>query len=76
VLEARPDFADARYLLGKILLAQGATAEAIAQLEAATRLAPDEANAHYQLARAYTSLGRAEDAQREFEVFRQIKARR
>jgi len=76
VLRAQPDFADARYLLGKILLLQGETAEAVEHLEAAARLAPEEANTHYQLGRAYTKLGRTEDAQRQFEIFRQIKAKR
>ena len=76
VLQAKPDFAEARYLLGKILLAQGATAEAIEHLEAAARLTPEEANTHYQLGRAYTRVGRAEEAQQQFEISRQIKARR
>ena len=76
ILRSKPDFADARYLLGRILLAQGATQEAVEHLEAATRLAPDDANAHYQLGRAYTKLGRTEEAERQFEIFRQIKAKR
>jgi tetratricopeptide (TPR) repeat protein len=76
VLQAKPDFPEARYLLGKILLAQGATVEAIAHLEAAARLAPEEANTHYQLGRAYTRAGRADEAQQQFEIARQIKARR
>jgi tetratricopeptide (TPR) repeat protein len=76
VLQSKPDFADARYLLGKILLAEGATAEAVEHLEAAARLAPESANTHYQLGRAYTKLGRTEQAQQQFEVFRQIKAKR
>ena len=62
--------------LGKILLAQGSTAEAIEHLEAATRLTPGEANTHYQLGRAYTRVGRAEEAQQQFEISRQIKAKR
>jgi tetratricopeptide (TPR) repeat protein len=76
VLQAKPDFAEARYLLGKILLAQGATAEAIENLEAAARLAPGEANTHYQLGRAYTRVGRTDEAQQQFEISRQIKAKR
>jgi tetratricopeptide (TPR) repeat protein len=76
VLRAKPDFAEARYLLGKILLAQGSTAEAIEHLEAAARLAPGEANNHYQLGRAYTRAGRVDEAQQQFEISRQIKARR
>jgi tetratricopeptide (TPR) repeat protein len=76
ILRSKPDSTDARYMLGRILLAEGATAEAVEHLEAATRLAPQDANAHYQLGRAYTKLGRTEEAERQFEIFRQIKAKR
>jgi tetratricopeptide (TPR) repeat protein len=75
-LALKPDFADSRYLLGKILLAQGDAAAALSHLEAAVRLAPGDANIHYQLGRAYQRLGRVEESQKEFEVFRQIKAKR
>ena len=76
VLSARPGFADARYLAGKILLEKDAPAEAVEQLEAAARLAPDEANVHYQLAQAYQKLGRADAARKEFETVRQLKDKR
>ena len=76
VLQAKPDFAEARYLLGKILLAQGSTAEAIEHLEAAARLAPEDANAHYQLGRAYTRAGPRRRGPAAVRDLRQIKARR
>jgi tetratricopeptide (TPR) repeat protein len=76
VLKAKPDFADARYLLGKILLSRGAAPEAVEHLEAAARLAPEDANIHYQLGQAYQKLGRPDEAQRQFEIFRQIKDKR
>jgi tetratricopeptide (TPR) repeat protein len=76
VLKAKPDQADARYLLGKVLLAQGAAADAVTELETAARLAPEDPAHHYQLGRAYQALGRTEEAERQFEVFRQLKARR
>ena len=76
VLKARPDFAQGRYLFGKILLAQGAAEQAAEQLEAALRVAPKDANIHYQLGRAYQSLGREEAARKEFEVFQQLKDQR
>lgn len=76
LVRAKPDFADARYLLGRILLAQGAVAEAVEHLEAALRVAPEDANVHYQLGKAYQRLGRTADAERQFEVFRQLKAKR
>ena len=55
-----PNYADARYLFGKILLARGDADEALGHLEAAARIAPDDANIHYQLGQAYQRLGRAE----------------
>ena len=76
VLKTRPGFADARYLVGKILLAQGAAGEAVEHLEAAVRLAPKDANIHYQLAQAYQKLGRVDEAQKEFEIFRDLKDKR
>ncbi len=74
VLQARPGFADARYELGKILLAQGDAQEAVEHLEASVRLAPQDANCHYQLGRAYQKLGRTSEAQKEFDLFRDLKA--
>jgi tetratricopeptide (TPR) repeat protein len=76
LLRANPEAADARYLLGKILLAQGAAAEAAEHLEAAARLSPEDANVHYQLGQAYLRLGRKEPAEREFETFQALKAKR
>jgi Flp pilus assembly protein TadD len=76
VLRERPDHADARYLLGKILLAQGKATDAVDQLETAVRLAPEDANIHYQLAQAYQKLGRAEQAERQFARYRELKDRR
>jgi Flp pilus assembly protein TadD len=73
VLESRPEFAAARYLTGKILLSRGAQAEAATHLEIAARLAPDDANIHFQLARAYEQLGRAELARQEFATYQQLK---
>ena len=76
VLKAKPDYADARYVLGKILLARGEAGPAAEHLEAAARLAPEDANIHYQLGQAYQKLGRTDEAQQQFEIFRQIKEKR
>src|SRR4029453_5626236 len=76
VLKAKPDLADARYLLGKILLGQGAASEAAVELEAAAKLNPDDPAVHYQLRQAYQKLGRTDAAQQQFERFRELKARR
>ena len=76
VLRSKPDFADARYLVGKILLARGApgeVVEAAAHLEVAARLAPEDANVRYQLARAYEKLGRADRSEEEFAKYRELK---
>jgi tetratricopeptide (TPR) repeat protein len=76
VLQAQPDFPNARYLLGKMLLAQGAPSEAEGHLEAAARLAPEDANVAYQLWKAYQTLGRAELARQQFELYRRLKDER
>ena len=73
MLKVRPDYAGARYLMGKILLAQGAAADAVEQLQAAVRLAPEDADAHYQLGQAYQKTGRADLAEAQFAQFRQLK---
>ena len=73
VLKLRPEFADARYLLGKILLADGAAEEAVQHLEVAARVAPQDFNIHYQLGQAYQKLGRSDLAQREFDLYRELK---
>jgi Flp pilus assembly protein TadD len=72
----KPDFAVGRYLLGKILLAKGAVAEAVEELRAAVRLSPDDANAHYQLGQAYQKLGRTDLAEQHFAIFKQLKDKR
>jgi Flp pilus assembly protein TadD len=72
-VRARPDSADSRYLLGKVLLAKGAAAEAVEQLRAAVRLAPEDANGHYQLGQAYQKLGQSELAEQHFTLFKQLK---
>jgi Flp pilus assembly protein TadD len=73
IVAARPMFGEARYLLGKILLARGAAADALTHLEVAEKLSPDLANVHYQLGQAYQRLGRPELAAREFELFQRLK---
>ncbi len=73
LLTAQPGMADARYLLGKITLAEGKAEEALGHLEAALALAPEDANIHYQLGQAYQRLGRSEEAEQRFESFRRLK---
>ena len=73
LLSQRPELGDARYLLGKALLAEGQPAEALPHLEGAVKAAPGDPAVHYQLGQAYQRLGRAQDAEREFEAFRKLK---
>lgn len=48
--------------------------EAIRYLRMAVESDPLNGSAHYRLARAYTLLGMTEDAQRELQLFREVKA--
>jgi tetratricopeptide (TPR) repeat protein len=61
-----PDFAEAYAGLGRSLLDSGKTADAVAPLENAVKLAPDQPTVHFALATAYQRLGRKADAAREF----------
>jgi tetratricopeptide (TPR) repeat protein len=74
VVAAHPDYANAQYQLGKILLDRGQTANAVTCLEAAARLEPQTAYLHYQLQAAYRKENRIADADRELEIYKQIKA--
>ncbi|HET9530470.1 MAG TPA: tetratricopeptide repeat protein [Blastocatellia bacterium] len=73
VIEQKPDYADARFELGKALLSEGDVKGAIETLETAVKLGPDKPHIHYQLGRAYTAAGREADAQKSFELFKQLK---
>ena len=76
VLKARPDYANARYLFGKILLSQGRAEQAATELELAAKLAPDDPNVHNQLGQAYQRLGKEDAAQKEFDAYRALKDKR
>jgi Tfp pilus assembly protein PilF len=64
-------FFDAFIGLGRTLLAANRAAEAIAPLETAVKLDPASPIAHFQLANAYKSMGRKQDAAREFALLKQ-----
>lgn len=53
--------------LGRVLLKQNKPAEALSYLRRAVVAGPDNAQAHEELAKAYSSLGQIEPAQREME---------
>ncbi len=73
-IAARPDYADARYRLGKTLTEQGDVAGAIEHLEAAARAEPSKDYIRYQLSIAYRRASRATDADRELQLYKELKA--
>jgi tetratricopeptide (TPR) repeat protein len=73
-IAARPDYADARYRLGKTLAEQGDVAGAIEHLEAAARADPSKDYIRYQLSIAYRRASRAADADRELQLYKELKA--
>ena len=68
-----PNSVDARVHLARALLERQAIDLAIAQLERALVLAPDNAQAHLLLAKAYMRQGRDKDAKPHFEAARPTK---
>lgn len=64
-------FADAYLGLGRSLLGANKAADAIAPLEIAAKLLPDNPVVHFNLATAYRRAGRKADADREFVAHRQ-----
>ena len=75
VLSAEPNHANAQYELGKILLDRAQLKEAVDHLEIATRLSPQSDYMHYQLQAAYRKSQRTADADRELEIYKELKAK-
>jgi tetratricopeptide (TPR) repeat protein len=75
VLVLHPEHAKSQYELGKILLDRGQVKEAIDHLEAAARLSPQTDYVHYQLQAAYRKESRIADADRELELYKELKAK-
>jgi tetratricopeptide (TPR) repeat protein len=67
-------FAEAYLGLGSALVSTKRFEEAIPPLEAYEKLAPDSPTGHYQLALAYTGVGRKQDANREAALQRETAA--
>jgi tetratricopeptide (TPR) repeat protein len=67
LIKADPRNADARLLLGSILMEGGQRDESIAQLGEAVRLLPKSAEAHNALGEAYNAFGETAAARPEFE---------
>jgi tetratricopeptide (TPR) repeat protein len=75
VLAAHPNYANAQYQMGKILLDRGQTKDAVIHLEAAASLSPQVDYMHYQLQAAYRKEDRIVDADRELDIYKQLKAK-
>jgi Tfp pilus assembly protein PilF len=56
-----------------VLLELGQAERAVKQLEEGVRLAPSSPEMHFALARAYTRVGRKDDAQKERETFKRLQ---
>ena len=67
-----PASSSARLILGESLIATGDATQGIAELEKARDQAPDRVRTHWDLMRAYTAAGRAEEAKREKEAIEKL----
>jgi tetratricopeptide (TPR) repeat protein len=67
LIESEPRNADARLLLGSVLMEVGQRAESIAQLREAVRLLPESAEAYNALGEAHNAFGQAAAARPQFE---------
>jgi tetratricopeptide (TPR) repeat protein len=74
IVAVRPQYADAQYQLGKTLIDQGELNKAIEHLEIAARADPTRDYVHYQLSIAYRRASRNADADRELQLYRELKA--
>jgi tetratricopeptide (TPR) repeat protein len=75
VIATHPENGNAHYQLGKLLLDGGNVKEAVAQLEEAARELPQTDYVHYQLQAAYRKEARAADADRELQIYKELKAK-
>ncbi len=70
----RANYADPHYQLGRIALDHQDYKTALAELEEARRILPDQEAIRLALGRAYQALGRTADAKAEFAEVRRLKA--
>lgn len=71
-----PNDFTARNIHGRLLLDLDRPADALPELEAAVRLAPNSPEAHFHLSSAYNRLGRKQDALRHREIFSRLEKER
>ena len=70
----QPGSAIALYQLAKLIWRQSQGQEAVSLLERSTRLDPKHRNAHYLLGTVYQSLGRKEEASKEFATVKRLSS--
>ena len=70
----RANYPDPHYQLGRIAMERKDYKSALAELELARRLLPDQEAIRMALGRLYQALGRAADAKAEFDEVRRLKA--
>jgi len=75
-VEVNPSYRDALFELGQCYLALNKPQEAVGPLEKAAQADPDFDEAHFVLGKAFRMLGRTHDAEREWNICKQIKARK
>jgi tetratricopeptide (TPR) repeat protein len=72
-LAVRPVMAPALLVRGRALLATGKSTETLVDFKQAASVAPANATAHFQLARAYRQLGMNREAQDEEAIFKRLQ---
>ena len=75
VVKTHPQNGNANYQLGKLLLDGDKVADAVSYLETAAQAMPQTDYVHYQLQAAYRKESRTADADRELQIYKQLKAK-
>jgi len=75
VIASHPENGNAHYQLGKLLLSGDKVQEAVEHLEAAARALPQSDYVHYQLQAAYRKESRTAEADRELQIYKELKAK-
>lgn len=68
-----PNLMDAREDRGRAFLRMERSQDAVPDLQAVAQATPDDPTAHFLLAQAYRSLGRAQEAQAEMQLFSKLE---
>jgi len=69
-----PNLAEAHLQLGNLYSDQSKYAESIPEYRQALQNSPDLADAHYRLGQAYVHTGEKDQAQKQFEIYQQLRA--